>query len=72
MSANVFNNKFTKLHTTSANLLDVSREQGATILFEIDPALNPSLPDQAMRQDSMYNVAPDVTMLQLNMMSWAS
>jgi len=39
-------------------------------MYEIDPALNPSLPNQAMRQDSMYNVDPDVTMLQLNMTSW--
>lgn len=68
--AAVYNNEFIKLHTTSANLLEVADEQGATLLYEIDPALEPSLPDKAMRQDSMYNVSPDVTMLQLNLAVW--
>ena len=68
--AAVYNNEFIKLHTTSANLLEVADEQGVTILYEIDPALEPSLPDKAMRQDSMYNVSPDVTILQLNLAVW--
>ena len=68
--AAVFNNKFIKLHTTSANLLEVAEEQGATLLYEIDPALNPSLHKQAMRQDSMYNVPFDYSMLQMNVACW--
>ena len=59
----MYNNEFKKLHTNSANLLEVAEEQGATLMYEIDPALSPSLPDQAMRQDAMYNVDKDVTML---------
>ena len=47
--AAVFNNNFMKLHTTSANVLEVSEEQGATLMYEIDPSLSPSLPAQAMR-----------------------
>lgn len=43
--AAVFNNSFMKLHTTSANLMEVAEEQGATLMYEIDPALNPSLPE---------------------------
>ena len=39
-------------------------------MYEIDPSLSPTLPDQARRQDSMYNVSPDVTMLQLNQGTW--
>ena len=39
-------------------------------MYQIDPTLNPILPDQARRQDGMYNVSPDVTMLQLNMGVW--
>ena len=61
--ASVFNNAFKKLFTSSANLLEVSEEQGATLLYEIDPRLNPSMPDQAVRMDNMYNVRPDVTMM---------
>ena len=64
--AAVFNNNFVKLHTTSANLLEVAEEQGATLLYEIDPRLNPSLPSQAMRMDGMYGVnQEETTMLQL-------
>lgn len=59
----VFNNEFMKLHTTSANVVEVAEEQGATLMYEINPALNPQLPAQAMRQDAMYNVGEDVTML---------
>ena len=40
----VYNNNFSRLHASSANLLDVSNEQGATLLYEIDPSLNPSMP----------------------------
>ena len=47
--AAVFNNQFMKLHTTSANVLEVAEEQGATLMYEIDPRLSPSLPKQAMR-----------------------
>lgn len=39
-------------------------------MYQIDPSLNPSLPDQARRQDGMYNISQDVTMLQLNMAIW--
>ena len=70
MIAAVYNNDFKKLHTNSANLLEVAEEQGATLMYEIDPALEPSLPDQAMRQDAMYSVSPDITMLQLNISAW--
>ena len=42
--AAVFNNNFTKLHTISANTLEVASEQGATLMYEIDPSFNPSLP----------------------------
>ena len=68
--AAVFNNDFMKLHTTSANVLEVAEEQGATLMYEIDPELQPSLPAQAMRQDAMYNVPADTTMLQLCMAKW--
>lgn len=68
--AAVFNNNFMKLHSTSSNAEDVANEQGATLMYEIDPSLNPTLPDQARRQDSMYNISPDVTMLQLNQGTW--
>ena len=68
--AAVFNNNFVKLHTTSANAEDVAAEQGATLMYEIDPSLRPTLPDQARRQDSMYNVSDEVTYLQLNQGIW--
>ena len=68
--AAVFNNNFTKLHTISANTLEVASEQGATLMYEIDPSLNPSLPSQAMRADGMYGVSDEVTMLQLNIAIW--
>ena len=68
--ATVFNNNFVKLHTTSANAEDVAAEQGATLMYEIDPSLQPTLPDQARRQDSMYNVSDEVTYLQLNQGIW--
>ena len=42
--ASVFNNEFKKLYTTSSNLLDVTEEQGATLMYQIDPKLEPSLP----------------------------
>ena len=68
--AAVFNNNFTKLHTTSANSLEVASEQGATLLYEIDPSLSPTLPQQAMRMDGMYGVSEEVTMLQTNLAIW--
>lgn len=37
--AAVYNNEFKKLQTTSANVLEVANEQGATLFYEIDPAL---------------------------------
>ena len=37
--ASVYNNEFTKLHTSSANVEEVTEELGATLLYEIDPAL---------------------------------
>lgn len=37
--AAVFNNSFMKLHTTSANVLEVAEEQGATLMYQIDPQL---------------------------------
>ena len=63
----VYNNNFSRLHTSSANLLDVTGEQGATLLYQIDPSLSPSMPSQALRLDNMYNLPPEVTMLQLNL-----
>ena len=68
--AAVYNNSFSRLHTTSANLLEVADEQGATLMYEIPASLNPSLPNQAMRQDAMYNISPDYTMLQLQIACW--
>lgn len=61
--AAVYNNKFSKLHTVSANLLDVANEQGATLLYEIDPKLNPELPANATRCDGLYGVSDDYTMM---------
>ena len=69
--ASVYNNNFVRLHTASANAEDVAEAQGATLLYEIDPSLAASLPHQARRQDGMYNVPDDVTMLQLNLGVWA-
>lgn len=37
--AAVFNNNFMKLHTTSANVFEVAEEQGATLMYQIDPKL---------------------------------
>ena len=51
----------------SSNLAEVAEERGATLLYEIDPELNPKLPQQAVRQDAMYSVSKDMTMLQLNL-----
>ena len=68
--ASVYNNNFVRLHTASANAEEVAEAQGATLLYEIDPALAASLPHQARRQDGMYNVPEDVTMLQLNLGFW--
>lgn len=42
--ASVFNNEFKKLFTSSTNLLEVTEEQGATLMYEIDPRLEPNLP----------------------------
>ena len=61
--ASVYNNEFTKLHTSSANVEEVTEELGATLLYEIDPALYPELPNQATRQDSMYGMPENITML---------
>lgn len=61
--AAVYNNNFMKLHSTSSNAEDVANEQGATLMYQIDPNLNPTLPDQARRLDGMYNVSADVSML---------
>lgn len=49
--------------TTSANLLKVAKEQGDTLMYAIDPVLSPGLPDQARRQDAIYNMDKDVTIL---------
>ena len=40
----VYNNNFSRLHASSANLMDVANEQGATLLYEIDPSMSPSMP----------------------------
>lgn len=69
--ATVFNNEFNRLHTASANVLEVSEERGATIMYEIDPSLRPSLPNIAVRQDNMYNLSKDVTMLQMQFANWS-
>ena len=40
----VYNNNFSRLHASSANLMEVANEQGATLLYEIDPSMSPSMP----------------------------
>ena len=63
-------NEIKKLSSQSVNLLEIANEPGATLLFEIDPALSPSLPTQSAKDDQMYNISQDVTMLQLNIQGW--
>ena len=39
------------------------------ILYEIDPELNPSIPDENIKNDGLYNISNEYTMIQVNMES---
>ena len=57
MVASIFNNKFVKLHSMSEIAEDITAAaHGATLMYEIDPSLTPSLPDQPRPYDNMYNL----------------
>ena len=43
---------------------------GASILYQIDPSLEPTLPAQDIPEDARYNVPDHVARLQLNIKSW--
>ena len=43
------------------------KEHGLTLCYEIDPNLNPSLPDSNTKTDMFHNVPNDYTMCQLEL-----
>ena len=46
---------------------DVSKENGIMLLYEVDPALNPTLPENNTKCDNFHNVGPDYTPLILDL-----
>ena len=62
----VYNNQFTSLWNCGSKVEDNQNDQGVMLLYQIDPSLNPSLPQSMSKTDKLYNVGTEHTMCMLN------
>ena len=55
----------------SSSIEDYDRESGLTLLYEIDPSLNPKLPDENSKNDGFYGISDEYTMCMLDIAKWS-
>lgn len=68
--AKVHNNAFVRLFNSSQQMDDLTGLSGATMFYEIDPALSPRLPTGNDKCDGYYGIGDEYTMIQINMQRW--
>ena len=67
----VYNNQFASLWSCGSKVEDMVADQGVLLLYEIDPALKPTLPQQMSKTDKLYNAGNEHTMCMLNIQQWS-